>query len=50
MFMCDRTCDLFKVGNFNIKEAITIEQLENNIDNKKVPIIACLYNVISCLW
>ena len=23
-----------QVGNFNIKEAITIEQLENNIDNK----------------
>lgn len=35
MFMCDRTCDLFKVGNFN---------------TKKVPIISCLYNVISCLW
>ena len=24
-----------QVGNFNIKEAITIEQLENNIDNKE---------------
>ena len=24
-----------QVGNFNIKDAITIEQLENNIDNKE---------------
>lgn len=22
MFMCDRTCDLFKVGNFNIKRCL----------------------------